>query len=99
MSKKIQSLLIKHLMEVGHIELTLPDGIKLEIGVVQEDETGKVINCIEDYCYVTATRDETGFLLDSYNTVLQYSEEQSKILIEDSTYDRQGQPIRRLEVI
>jgi len=86
-------------MEVGHIDLVLPDGIRLEIGVVQEDETGKVINCIEDYCYVAATREETGFLLDSYNTVLQYSEEQSKILIEDSTYDRQGQPIRRLEVI
>ena len=81
MSKKnIQTLLIKHLMEKGQIELLLPDGVKLEIGVMQLDKEGDLINCIESYCYVIANQGDKRVLLDSYNMGLQFPETKDTIL-------------------
>lgn len=100
MSKKnIQTLLIKHLMEQGQIELLLPDGVKLEIGVMQLNQNGDLVNCIEDYCYVVANRADKRTLLDSYNVGLQFSDTQDTILFDDVTLGTDGESIRRLEVI
>lgn len=100
MSKKnIQTLLIKHLMEKGQIELLLPDGVKLEIGVMQLDKEGDLINCIESYCYVIANQGDKRILLDSYNMGLQFTETKDTILFNDVTMGLDGEPIRRLEVI
>tara|TARA_Y100000034_G_scaffold117103_1_gene156211 strand:+ start:811 stop:1113 length:303 start_codon:yes stop_codon:yes gene_type:complete len=100
MSKKnIQTLLIKHLMEKGQIELLLPDGVKLEIGVMQLDQEGELINCIEDYCYVVANREDKKFTLDSYNVGLQFAESQDTMLFDDVTIGDDGDPVRRLEII
>jgi hypothetical protein len=100
MSKKnIQTLLIKHLMEKGQIELLLPDGVKLEIGVMQLDKQGDLVNCIENYCYVVANREDKSLLLDSYNAGLQFTEDKDTMLFDDVTKGTDGDSIRRLEVI
>lgn len=100
MSKKnIQTLLIKHLMEKGQIELLLPDGVKLEIGVMQLDKQGDLVNCIENYCYVVANREDKSLILDSYNAGLQFTEDKDTMLFDDVTKGTDGDSIRRLEVI
>jgi hypothetical protein len=100
MSKKnIQTLLIKHLMEKGQIELLLPDGVKLEIGVMQLDKEGDLVNCIENYCYVVANREDKRLLLDSYNAGLQFIDTKDTMLFDDVTKGTDGDSIRRLEVI
>lgn len=97
--KRIQSLLINYLMKQGQIELLLPDGVKLEIGVLQEDKKGKLINCIEDYCYVTVTREDKQFLLDSYNMGLKFSEDPRTMILDEISINEEGEAIRNLEVI
>lgn len=97
--KNIQTLLIKHLIDEGHVELILPDGVRIEIGVTQEDNKGNVVNCIEDYCYVTVKRENVAFLVDSYAACLQYIEEKDTMLVEDSTVGRDGQLVKRLDII
>ena len=100
MSKKnIQSLLIKHLMKKGQIELLLPDGVKLEIGVMQLDKEGDLVNCIENYCYVVANREDKKLLLDSYNVGLQFTDTKDTMLFDDVTIGINGEAVRRLEVI
>ena len=97
--KNIQTLLIKHLIDKGHVELILPDGIIIEIGVTQEDNHGNVVNCIEDYCYVTIRRDNVAFLIDSYAAGLQFIERSNTMLVEDSSVGRDGQLVKRLDII
>lgn len=101
MSKKsIQNLLIKHLTKKGQIELSLPDGVKLEIGVMQMDKEGELVNCIEDYCYVVVNREDKSFLLDSYNVGLQFVESQDRMVFDDVTVGTDGKStVRRLEII
>ena len=100
MSKRnIQTLLIKHLMEEGEIELLLPDGIKLEIGVMQRNKKQELVNCIENYCYVTAERSDKKLLLDSYNVGLQFTDDQDTMLFDDVSIGNNGTSTRRLEVI
>lgn len=97
--KNIQTLLIKNLIDEGHVELILPDGIRLEIGVTQEDNRGNTINCIKDYCYVTVRRDNVAFLIDSYAACLQFVKRENTLRVEDSTIGRDGQIVERLDII
>lgn len=62
---KIQYLLITHLQKYGTIDLRLPDGVALEIGITEETKHGKVKN--EDYCWVLTKRDDRSTLLDRYS--------------------------------
>jgi hypothetical protein len=95
---KIQSLIVKHLQEYGSLDILLPDGIVLEIGITQVDKNGDLIKT-DDYCYVAAHRDDQSTLLDSYNLGLSFVDEKSKMIFEDQDWGSDGQPIRRLEVI
>lgn len=99
MSKKnkIQELLIKYLLEKGHIELILPDGFVLEVGIVQEDKNGSLVKT-DDYCWVIATQDDRTIAMDSYNLGLRFSGENDNIVFEDSTIDHDGQLVRILNV-
>jgi hypothetical protein len=40
---KIQHLLVSYLLKNGSIDLLLPDGIKLEIGIIQENSEGELV--------------------------------------------------------
>ena len=95
---KLQYLLIHQLLKKGSVELLLPDGITIEIGITQEDQFGDV-HREDDYCYVIASRDGKSVMLDSYNLGLCYEPEEHTIVFEDETLDEEGRVIRSLDVV
>jgi hypothetical protein len=97
-ARKLQYLLISELLKTGSVELILPDGITLEIGILQENELGD-LKKTDDYCYVVATRDGKSAMLDSYNLGLQYEPEKNTIVYEDELIDKDGVVVRTLDVV
>lgn len=95
---KIQYLLVSHLLKEGQIELLLPDGIKLEIGITQEGKDGDLVKC-EDYCWIIASQRKRNIALDSYNLGLRYVDDNSKILLEDGDIDDTGCAIKAVSVV
>lgn len=68
---KLQHLLITHLMEEGQVEFTLPNGMKVEVGITKETKHG--LQMSEDYCWLVASQDDRVFSMDPYNTEFQFS--------------------------
>lgn len=97
-ARKLQYLLITQLLEKGSVELMLPDGIALEIGIVQEDEFGNRKKA-DDYCYVVSTRGNKSAVLDSFNLGLQYETKDDTIVYEDEVCDKEGRIIKTLDII
>jgi hypothetical protein len=97
-SRKLQYLLITELLDKGSVELLLPDGITLEIGIVQEDQMGN-LSKTDDYCYVVATRSGKSTLLDSYNLGLQYEPEKDTIVFEDEIIEPDGKLVKTLDIV
>ncbi len=95
---KIQSLVIKHLKTHGELDLLLPDGITLEIGITYEDKHGNLIKS-DDYCYVNAFKDDRKILLDSYEMGLLFSENSGKIVLEDQYEDDLGNLIHSVDIV
>lgn len=95
---KIQSLIVKHLLDFGTLDILLPDGIVLEIGIVQEDKNGKCRK-MDDYCYVAAQREGRKTLLDSFNLGLSYPDSDDAIVFNEQVIDDHGSQIRRVDVI
>lgn len=91
--KKIQYLLISHLLETGHIELNLPDGMVVELGILKEGKTGE-LEKKDDYSWVIATQKGRTVSIDSYNFGLRYNVESGKILVEEDVVDEDGEPIK-----
>lgn len=52
---KIQELVIKHLLSNGELQILLPDGLTLDIGITQEGKDGG-LHKVKDYCWVIAQR-------------------------------------------
>ena len=96
--KKIQYLLVTHLLEKGHIELTLPDGMVLEMGIVQENELGELEKA-DDYCWIIASQKDRIVSMDSFNFGLRYAEDSGKMIFEDSILDHDGQQMKVLQAI
>lgn len=96
-AKKIQALLTTHLLDCGSIELRLPDGVTLEIGICKEGKHGTEI--CDDYCFVKASREGSTALLDTYNVGLQYPDRENTIICMDSSVDGDGRTIKRLEIV
>lgn len=97
-ARKLQCLLITELLKSGSVELILPDGIKLEIGILQQDQFGNLSKS-DDYCYVVATREGKTTLLDSYNLGVQYESEDDTIVFEDEVVDVNGKSLNTLDVV
>ena len=95
-SLKIQRLLISQLEEHGTIELLLPNQVTLEIGVTQEGKNGTIK--VDEYCWVTASKNERQISLDSYNLGLRFSAYNS-MLLESELIDEDGENIRLLNVV
>ena len=95
---KIQSLIIEHLLKHGQIELVLPDGVTLEIGLTQENQDGK-LTIKDDYCWVIASQGGRATSLDSYNMGLRFEDSEKIIVFEDKFTDQNGEQIRRLDVV
>jgi len=97
-SKKLQSLLITHLLEEGKVELLLPDGFILEIGIIQENRKGDLVKS-DNYCYVLASKENNSTIIDSYNLGLTFDKSDSKILYNDEFEDSDGTVISRFNVV
>lgn len=97
-ARKLQYLLITELLDKGSVEIILPDGITLEIGIIQEDEFGDTKK-IDDYCYVVATRQGRSTILDTYNLGVQFINEEKAVVCEDEMIDKDGRLVRTLDVV
>lgn len=95
---KIQSGLIKHLLKHGHVQILLPDGMELEIGITQEEQDGRLVKK-DDYCWVIATHKGRSTSIDPYNMGLRFSEDEKTLILEDNFYDCNGDKIKRLDVV
>lgn len=95
---KIQSLLISHLSKYGNIEILLPDGVVLEIGVNQEGADGRLV-IKDNYCWVIASRRDRQCCLDSYNLGLRFTDDARTIVFDDRYIAEDGESVRRLEVV
>ena len=96
--KKIQHLLIKHLLEEGSIELMLPDGMLLELGITQEGLSGN-LEKVNDYCWVIASQDDRAISIDSYNLGLRFYEKDDKIVFDCDSLDDGGEKVKILDVV
>ena len=95
---KIQSLIVEHLLKHGQIEIVLPDNVKLEIGLTQENQNGK-ITIKDDYCWVIASQNGRATSLDAYNMGLRFSDDENILVFEDKFIDQNGEQIRRVDVV
>ncbi len=95
---KLQYLLIQQLLKDGTVELLLPDGITLEIGIMQEDKYGEKKKA-DDYCYVTAKRNDKSTHLDAYNLGLQCKDQEDIIVFDDKECDKDGTLVRVVEIV
>lgn len=84
MAKKnrIQALLVNYLSKYGSIDLTLPDGVKLEVGITQEAKNGIVKN--DEYCWVVASREDRITSLDRYSMSLNFDVEDCYMICEST---------------
>lgn len=80
---KIQYLLINYLLEHGSISINLPDRMQVEIGITQEGKGGNHVRS-DDYCWVSASRENKSVVIDSYNLGLNYGDDDGIILLDDA---------------
>lgn len=97
-NNKIQSLLITYLNKYGSIQLMLPDNVKLEIGIMQENEQGND-EITENYCWVIAEKQGKAAVLDSYNLGIRFNDEEKVHIFEDNFIDGEGVKVRQLNVV
>lgn len=95
---KIQYLLIDYLLKHGQIEILLPDGVVLEIGVTQEDLSGGFV-VQDDYCWVIATHKDRSAAIDPYNLGLRFSGDGKNFVLEDKFVDQDGVEVTRVDVV
>lgn len=76
---RIQFMLIDYLRKFGQINLLLPDGVSLEIGITEESKNGTIKN--ENYCWIQTERDDRKTVLDRYSMSVAYDE--SRLVMDD----------------
>lgn len=96
--RKIQKLLIDHLMKSGQIRLVLPDNMVIEIGICQEDRYGNLVK-EDDYCWAIMTQHERTASMDKYNLGLRIPADCDNIFIDDDVYDDEGRELLTLDVV
>jgi hypothetical protein len=94
---KIQRLFVDYLLKEGALELTLPNGMVLEVGVTQENKYGD-LEITPDYCWVVASQMNRSVSIDSYNLGIRYPEGK-EMLCEHSIQSADGTSINVLDVI
>lgn len=98
MSKRIQSLFINELLKTGFVELVLPSGMTLEVGVTQENKDGN-LEISDNYCWVIASQEKRSVSIDPYTFGLRFSEDPNRMIYEDDIVDYEGEPTRVFAVI
>jgi hypothetical protein len=77
--QKLQYLLISNLMKDGEVQLILPDGITLSLGITKDSKNG--IDKDLQYCWLTANQDDKSIFLDSRN--LDFSFSRDRLIVND----------------
>lgn len=70
---RIQYLLNEYIEKYGSIDLLLPDGVGVEIGITQEEKHG--LRKQADYCWVVTKRDSRSTVFDRYIMSMEYGED------------------------
>lgn len=94
---KIQRMLVEFLMKEGALELVLPNGMVLEVGVTQENELGN-LEITPDYCWIVASQRGRSISMDNYNLGIRYSGDE-EIVCEYSMLSDDGTNINVLDVV
>lgn len=94
---KIQRLIVEHLLKEGALELALPNGMVLEVGVTQENKYGD-LEITPDYCWVVASQRNRSVSIDTYNLGIRYSGDK-EIVCEHSIQSADGTNINVLDVV
>jgi len=94
---KIQRLMVEYLMKEGALELALPNGMVLEVGVTQENKYGEQ-EITPDYCWVVASQKNRSVSIDNYNLGLRYSGDK-EMVCEHSVVNDDGTNLNILEIL
>lgn len=76
---KIQFLLNEYLECHGSINILLPDGVNIEMGITQEGKNGAERK--RNYCWVTTSREGCSTILDKYAMSMHFEDIDSKFVI------------------
>lgn len=94
---KIQRLFVEYLLKEGTLELALPNGMVLEVGVTQENRYGDQ-EITPDYCWVVASQKNRSVCIDRYNLGLRYQSDGSMVC-EQSVINDDGTSVNILDVL
>jgi hypothetical protein len=94
---KIQQLFVEYLLKEGALELALPNGMVLEVGVTQENRYGD-LEITPDYCWVVASQKNRSVSIDRYNLGIRFIGEK-EIVCEHSMTSEDGTNIKIFDVV
>ena len=77
----IQSLINTYLERHGSIDILLPDGVGLEIGITQEGKHG--LEKLHDYCWVVTKREDRSTVIDKYSMSM-FFEDSAKCIVDQN---------------
>jgi hypothetical protein len=94
---KIQQLFVEYLLKEGALELSLPNGMVLEVGVTQENKFGD-LEITPDYCWVVASQKNRSVSIDDYNLGMRYTGDK-QILCEYSMTKDDGTNVKVFDLV
>jgi len=94
---KVQRMFIELLMKEGALELALPNGMVLEVGITQENESGD-LEITPNYCWIVASQKGRSISMDNYNLGIRYSGDK-EMVCEYSMTSEDGTNINVLDVV
>ena len=95
---KIQELIIKYLLSNGEIQILLPDGMQLDIGITQEGRNGE-LHKTDDYCWLIAQREGDTVAIDSYHAGMKFLDNAEKLICQNNGIDEEGKKSQYVEII
>ena len=93
---KVQEVFISHLLKEGQIQLLLPNGMTLEVGITQENRYGD-LEKNPNYCWVIASQNGREVSIDEYNLGLRF--EDDKMVCEHQSVSNTGENITILDIV
>lgn len=94
---KVQQMFVDLLMRDGAVELALPNGVVLEVGITQENRYGE-LEKVSDYCWVVASHKHRSISIDKYNLGIRYTGDKNMIC-EYSMQSADGVNINILDLV
>ena len=93
---KVQEVFISHLLKEGQVQLLLPNGMTLEVGITQENRYGD-LEKNPNYCWVIASQNGREVSIDEYNLGLRFVED--KMVCEHQSVSNTGENITILDIV